>query len=309
MRSFASKIDANSVASAQVGGYTPNPNLTFAELVRGYCLCAKPNEPRDYRLQKWLEWIGDSVAWDITEEQIDGLLEALSNAGMANSTRNRELGDIKAIYNWAINEKRRSGVPVGFTSPATKIKKLDEPIRRVQLSEQKVSDLLALAKLSTYRRMHGLILTALTSGARKGELQRMRWDNTDLEQRIAEVGTDHKTGRYRTLILSDEVVSVLRTYKRYRPDALIFCGSNPYQPYDERREWRRIRSELNLNDLHFHDLRHIAASRMIKAGASTLATSQVLGHADTRMLSRRYGSLETNELKNVVAKASEGLDA
>ena len=133
MRSFASKIDANSVASAQVGGYTPNPNLTFAELVRGYCLCAKPNEPRDYRLQKWLEWLGDSIAWDITEEQIDGLLEALSNAGMANSTRNRELGDIKAIFNWAIKEKRRSGIPVGFTSPAANIGKLDEPIRRCLL--------------------------------------------------------------------------------------------------------------------------------------------------------------------------------
>ena len=36
--------------------------------------------------KKWLEWLGDSVAWDITEEQIDGLLEALSNAGMATST-------------------------------------------------------------------------------------------------------------------------------------------------------------------------------------------------------------------------------
>ena len=195
MRSFASKIDANSVASAQVGGYTPNPNLTFAELVRGYCLCAKPNEPRDYRLQKWLKWLGDSIAWDITEEQIDGPLEALSNAGMANSTRNRELGDIKAIFNWAIKEKRRLGIPVGFTSPAANIGKLDEPIRRVHLSEQEISDLLALAKLSTYRRMHGLILTALTSGARKGERQRMRWDNTDLDQKIAEVGTDHKTGR------------------------------------------------------------------------------------------------------------------
>ena len=307
MRSFASKIDANSVASAQVGGYTPNPNLTFAELVRGYCLCAKPNEPRDYRLQKWLEWLGDSVAWDITEEQIDGLLEALSNAGMANSTRNRELGDIKAIFNWAIKEKRRSGIPVGFTSPVANIGKLDEPIRRVHLSEQEISDLLALAKLSTYRRMHGLILTALTSGARKGELQRMRWDNTDLDQKIAEVGTDHKTGRYRTLILSDDVVSELKTYKRHRPNALIFCGTNPYQPYDERREWRRLRADLGLHDLHFHDLRHIAATRMLKAGASTLATSQVLGHADTRMLARRYGSLETITLKDVVEKAAGGL--
>ena len=76
MRSLASKNDANSMASAQAGGYTPNQNLTFAKLVRDYCLCAKPNEPRDYRLQKWLEWLGDSIAWDITEEQIDGLLEA-----------------------------------------------------------------------------------------------------------------------------------------------------------------------------------------------------------------------------------------
>lgn len=307
MRSFASKIDVNSVASARVGGYTPNPKLTFAELVRGYCLCAKPNEPRDYRFRKWLEWLGETVAWDITGEQVEGLLEALSGAGMANSTRNRELGDIKAIFNWAINEKRRSGVPLGFVSPVRNLKKLSEPIRRVHLSERQISDLLALAKLSTYRRMHGLILTALTSGARKGELMRMRWDNTDLDRKISEIGTDHKTGRYRTLILSDDVVAELRTYKRYRPDALIFCGSNPHQAYDERREWRRLRAELELTDLHFHDLRHIAAARMLKAGASTLATSQVLGHADTRMLARRYGSLEAITLKDVVEKAAGGL--
>ncbi|MDC6458923.1 site-specific integrase [Luminiphilus sp.] len=307
MRSFASKIDVNSVASARVGGYTPNPKLTFAELVRGYCLCAKPNEPRDYRFRKWLEWLGATVAWDITGEQVEGLLEALSGAGMANSTRNRELGDIKAIFNWAINEKRRSGVPLGFVSPVRNLKKLSEPIRRVHLSERQITDLLALAKLSTYRRMYGLILTALTSGARKGELMRMRWDNTDLDRKISEIGTDHKTGRYRTLILSDDVVAELRTYKRYRPDALIFCGSNPHQAYDERREWRRLRAELRLTDLHFHDLRHIAAARMLKAGASTLATSQVLGHADTRMLARRYGSLETITLKDVVEKAAGGL--
>ena len=307
MRSFASKIDANSVASAQVGGYTPNPKLTFAELVRGYCLFAKPNEPRDYRIRKWLEWLGETIAWDITGEQIEGLLDALSNAGMANSTRNRELGDIKAIFNWAIKEKRRSGVPPEFVSLVRNLKKLAEPIRRVHLSDRQISDLFALAKLSTYRRMHGLILTALTSGARKGELKRMRWDNTDLDRKIAEIGTDHKTGRYRTLILSDDVVAELRTYKRYRPDALIFCGSNPYQAYDERREWRRLRAELALTDLHFHDLRHIAAARMLKAGASTLATSQVLGHADTRMLARRYGSLETITLKDVVEKAAGGL--
>lgn len=196
---------------------------------------------------------------------------------------------------------------MGFESPFINLRKLPEPIRRVHVPDRKIEAILKLAKVSSYRRMHGLVLTALTSGARKNELRRMRWDNTDLVPGITEIGTDFKTGRSRTLILSAQVLKELQHYRQHRPDALIFCGSDPYQSYVERREWRRVRNQVSLPDLHFHDLRHLAAARMLKAGASTLAASQVLDHADTRMIARRYGSLETNELKGVVQRAAKGL--
>ena len=307
MKSFASKIDVSTLGATSEGPQVVNPDLTFTELVDAYCLLAPPNEPRDYRLRKWKEWHGDRIAWSLTEGELVATLEALVKAGMAPSTHNRELGDLKAIYNWAIREKRRSGVPSGFESPAAGIRKLPEVTRRVHVPDSKIQELLTLARVSTYRRMYGLVLTALASGARKNELRRMRWDNTDLDKGIAEIGTDHKTGRHRTLILSPVVVSTLSRYQQHKPDALVFCGSDPYAAYDERREWRRLRQEAGLPDLHFHDLRHIAAARMLKAGSSTLAASQVLGHADTRMIARRYGSLETNELKGVVARAASGL--
>jgi integrase len=307
MHSFASKIDPTQLGAASCGAHVENPTLTFAELLAAYCAQANPNEPRDYRLRKWKGWFGSRLAWTLTEGDFIAALDALLQAGMAPSTRNRELGDLKAIYNWAIREKRRSGVPKGFESPLSNVRKLPEQTRRVHVPEERINTLLALARVSPYRRMYGLILTALASGARRNELRRMRWDNTDLQRGLAEIGTDFKTGRNRTLILSSEVTAELSKYKKHQPDALVFCGTDSYAPYDERREWYRLRKEAGLPELHFHDLRHIAAARMLKAGASTLAASQVLGHADTRMIARRYGSLETNELKTVVSRAAEGL--
>jgi integrase len=99
----------------------------------------------------------------------------------------------------------------------------------------------------------------------------------------------------------------LSSYRQHRPDALVFCGANPYAAYDERREWRRLRENAGPPALHFHDLRHIAAARMLKAGSWKLAASQVLGHADTRMIARRYGSLQSNEWKAVVQRGAGGL--
>jgi integrase len=86
--------------------------------------------------------------------------------------------DIQAIYNWAIKNRRRTGCPVGFVNPLTGRDKLKEKMRRVQLSDDKIDEMLTLAKASTYPRMYGLMLMAITSGGRKNEIRRMRWSNT-----------------------------------------------------------------------------------------------------------------------------------
>jgi len=169
--SFVAKIDVSTLGAASEGPQVVNPDLTFAELVDAFCLLAPPNEPRNYRLRKWKDCCGDRIAWSLTVGELAATLEALSQAGMASSTHNRALGDLKAIYNWAIREQRRSGVPLGVESPAAGIRKLPEVTRRVHVPAQKIQELLTLAKVSTYLRMYGLVLAALASGARKNELR------------------------------------------------------------------------------------------------------------------------------------------
>ena len=70
MRSYAYKIDVTQLGAASVGTHVENPRLTFSELAEAYCLIAKPNEPRDYRLRKWKGWFGERVAWSLTEPEL-----------------------------------------------------------------------------------------------------------------------------------------------------------------------------------------------------------------------------------------------
>jgi len=282
--------------------------LTFRELVDAYTAARPPNGPRDCRLRKWFAVFGERAAWEITPEDVGAVLDALTDAGYAPATVNREHTDIAAIYGWAIKWRRRTGAPEGFTHPLAGRSKLKEPMRRVHVADDKVRRLLQLAKVSTYPRMYGLVLAALTSGARRNELRRMTWANTDLDRGVAQVGLDHKSGEWRTLLLVPALVAELRRYDKPDPEALVFPRKhNHFEPYDERREWRRLRGEIGEPTLHWHDLRHICTARLLRSGASLHVTSKVLGHTDARMVSRRYGSLETGDLLKAVTAANGSL--
>lgn len=282
--------------------------LSFREVVAAYCAVKPPNGPRDHRLKKWLAVFGDRPAWEIGPDEFGAVLDALLDAGYANATVNREHTDIAAIYAWAIKFRRRTGAPEDFRHPLAGRSKLKEAMRRVHVADEKIDRLLKLAKVSTYPRMYGLVLAALTSGARRNELRRMTWANTDLDQGVSQIGIDQKSGEWRTLLLVPALVAELRSYDKPHPEALVFPRKhNAFEPYDERREWRRLRVEIGEPGLHWHDLRHICTARLLRSGASLHVTSKVLGHTDARMVSRRYGSLETGDLLKAVTVANGAL--
>ena len=52
--------------------------------------------------------------------------------------------------------------------------------------------------------------------------------------------------------------------------------------------WQRAVKRSGLKDLHFHDLRHEAASRLAEKLSNILELSSVTGHKDIRMLKRYY---------------------
>lgn len=108
---------------------------------------------------------------------------------------------------------------------------------------------------------------------RTSEITTLRRRQVDLERRVVHL-KDTKNTNSRTVPLSAEAVRVLRLAldNPVRPidTDLIFFGEpgrdGKRRPYQFTKMWSRIKTTLHMADLHFHDLRHEAVSRLVEGG-------------------------------------------
>ena len=135
-------------------------------------------------------------------------------------------------------------------------------------------------------------LIALT-GARKSEVRLLRWRHLDLEARAitlpaAEHKSGRRTGKVRTIALSDAAIAILAVYTRGLPDALVFHGGGRADvAVDLARPWVKIKAAAGLPaDICLHSLRHGVGSLLGDAGMSELQIASVLGHSSTRTTAR-----------------------
>src|SRR5690606_2977022 len=95
-----------------------------------------------------------------------------------------------------------------------------------------------------------------------------------------------------------------------RPEGcdLVFFGEpgrdGKRRPYTFTKAWNGIKTSLGLSDLHFHDLRHEAVSRLVEAGFSDQEVSAISGHKSMQML-KRYTHLRAEDLVDRLDSISE----
>ena len=83
--------------------------------------------------------------------------------------------------------------------------------------------------------------------------------------------------------------------------AFLSSNGSPYKRHDSLQQaFEGACRRANIKGLRFHDLRHTAATRMIESGASIVAVSSILGHADLKT-TMRYAHPE-DSLKDAVEK-------
>ena len=111
-------------------------------------------------------------------------------------------------------------------------------------------------------------------------------------------GQTTKTDRPRVLFFTDSTADLMRrSWTRREPEALLFEGRMPGVPIRYRAAWCELVDGIGRPDLHMHDLRHVAAQRLLKGGVTVGVASQILGHS-SNILQRRYGHLETGALQD-----------
>ncbi|GJE78251.1 site-specific integrase [Methylorubrum suomiense] len=134
-----------------------------------------------------------------------------------------------------------------------------------------------------------LIELAVETGMRRGELLSLTWENVDLDRRVAHLPLT-KNGSSRDVPLSTRAVATLMKL-RTGESAKVFTAA----PNAVRLAWERLRRRVGLNDLHLHDLRHEAVSRLFEKGFNVVEVASISGHRELRML-QRYTHLRAADL-------------
>jgi integrase len=159
------------------------------------------------------------------------------------------------------------------------------------------------------------VLLAAFSGLRRGELLGLTRRDVDLLHRTVEVwrqrqetrGGNHLVGPpkteagRRTLVLPASVLPELEAHlERWvapDADALLFSGARggPLRLCVWQREWNQARRSLGLDQVHLHDLRHVAGTLSAATGASTKELMHRLGHASPRAALRYQHATEQRD--------------
>lgn len=207
------------------------------------------------------------------------------------ATLNRYMVALAAVFTWAIEARL---TPKVWVHPCRGIKRLPESDGRVRfLDAGERTRLFDACKVSQYPRLYAMALTAMKTGARRGELLALTWRDMDLKTGIASLGKT-KNGDRRTLVLLPDVIEALRPFKSTDLDRFVF-GSvrSKYQaPTSIDSAWRDAVARAKIRNFKFHDLRHCCASYMAQAGTDLSVIAEVLGHRKLDM-TRRYAHLTT----------------
>jgi integrase len=149
-----------------------------------------------------------------------------------------------------------------------------------------------------------LVLLALNTGLRRGELFGLRWADVDVTRAVVTVqGGGAKSGQTRHVPLNSEALAVLEAWKPADAGATtcVFPSDRGEPLEDIKSAWLPLVGAAKVSAFRFHDLRHTFASKLVMAGVDLNTVRELLGHADLKM-TLRYAHLAPEHKAAAVAK-------
>lgn len=135
----------------------------------------------------------------------------------------------------------------------------------------------------------------LLTGARRGEILGLRWENVNLDAKRLEL-PDSKTGE-KFVYLPEPAVELLRRLERVEGNPYVIVGGKPGQPLANLKDpWEAIRRAADIQDVRIHDLRHSFASVAAASGMSLPLIGALLGHSEAAT-TQRYAHLADDPLR------------
>lgn len=285
-RSTEADIEAGRYQREESKSKEPDaPPLTVADLFDRYgkdVAAGHRSETTTWNLATLGQGLGairvQSINAAIVAKWRDVRLQKVAPASVA-----RELATLNAVLEHA---RREWCIDV----PVCAVKKPVQPrgrVRRLLPGEQS-------ALVSTLAERYGRVVTfALETAMRRGEILGLQWRHVDMAARTALLPLT-KNGDGRTVPLSPAALEMLRKMRQGTVQAIdgpVF----DIHPQALDRAWRTACRKCGCGDLHFHDLRREAVTRLLERGLSVSEVSAISGHKTLAML-QRYTALRPEDI-------------
>ena len=207
---------------------------------------------------------------------------------------NRELEMLRAVFNYAKRQGWAQKSP--FESGKPLILKSAERERERILS--KVEERMLLAQCVDRREhLHSLVIAALDTAMRRGELFKLRWSDVDLQTGEIHIrATTTKTLSERVVNMTSRMETELRRLwelSTKESDSLVFGIRT-----DIKHSFTGACDDAKIKGLRFHDLRHTATTRMIEAGLPMEQVMKVTGHTQMKTF-LRYVNVDERATKHI----------
>jgi len=302
---------------------------------RGQTLEAKPVDPlapptyRDYFKASHVKAQAHLNNFNVFEEYFKTRLDFLSkpvldkwitarlNDGVSKATLKRNVGALKTALRQAVEWGLIPASPLATYKPSL-LKGADEARTRY-LNADEEKRLLAALKKSTIK-FQALVLLALNTGARQGQLLKIVWRDLDLRNGMLTLRPETaKSKRVNYVPLNAKARKALHAWRRTlerqyaeaesedgRPRKIeesdaVFAGNTGKHWVNVNGLWNAVKAEAKLEDFTFHDLRHTFASRLVQRGEDLYVVQRLLGHSDPK-LTARYAHHQPDALKRAVEK-------
>lgn len=269
-------------------------NVTLNRLWALYDSYARNNK-KSYNNDKYTVKIilayfgGGCIVQKITPAHIEEFKEYLrTKRNVKNATINRYLETLGKIFSIGVDNEIISNNPMRKVS---KLREDNHKIRFLSVEEEKrlfteiereyeVIDKYTRKKkiIQPYLYLKPIIITALQTGMRRGEIFNLKWSNIDFEYRFIEL-LDTKSGKARKIPLSDTLENLLNNIEK--TSEYVFVNPQTNQPYvDLKHSFTSLMKSAKIENFRFHDLRHTVATRLVEKGIDLLVVKEILGHSN-----------------------------
>lgn len=297
-KTFGKKSDAVSWADrveahVKIHGRLPESELsrhTLGEAIEAYerdrlpSLKASTQGSTSVYLAEWQGRLGVYSVAAITPTLIRDHYREIAQRS-SGPTANRSLSVLSVVFDHARKELRWID-----SNPCRDVSRSpDSPVRVRFLTDDERKRLLAACREARDPRLYPLVLLALTTGARRGELLGLKWQDLDLKRGRA-VLHDTKTRRRESLTIHGEALDILkRAAKTPHISGYVFSSIDG-KPSFPRGPWEDAFKTAGVENFRFHDLRHTFANHLLRAGATLAEVKSALRHS-TFAAVQRYAHL------------------